>query len=144
MSKVAVTREGKIESFRGFKQVVIAVAVKGAVTVRSESLVTCAFKVFAEALRSSKGDGMSPVGGVASRDVPGDRLDRNCSMSPIVVAIGTVPDTSVVTICGGTRKSGGRYAPVLRKKFLFMEEKVEDIAKPQAYVIFAKTNPPRF
>ncbi len=94
VSNVAVTREGRTESLTACRHVEIALDVNGVVTVRSDSLVTCALRDFAAAAKRMRGEGVSVVVGT-SCCVSGDRLERNCSTSAMVVAIARVPGIRV-------------------------------------------------
>ena len=89
--RAAVTREVRMVSLRGWRQVETADAVKGVVTVSSESLVIWAFRVLAEAESSNNADLPSPGDGVPSCEVLGERLGMNCSMRAIVVVIVIAP-----------------------------------------------------
>lgn len=58
MRWVAVRREGRMESLRAVMRGIMALGVKGAVSVRRESLVDCDLRVLAEAERRGSGEGV--------------------------------------------------------------------------------------
>ena len=81
VSKAALTKEVRTDSFKGRRHVVRAEGVKGEVMPSSESLVTCARRAAAAAPNKSNGDGESEFSTGTSTNPLGCSEDENRSQS---------------------------------------------------------------
>lgn len=106
VSSAAVTREVRIDSFSGLRQVVIAEGVNGAVIASKDNFVTCALKAVAAAFRRIRGEGASWYVGGRSTGASGASDDAKRShktMDVLRVAVRDSVGEGILSVIAETK-----------------------------------------